>query len=62
MNGNNEPNITLNENNLDTLNKQQLIHMVLNLNERISKIQEDFQRVTNLRLYHLERNLAMTQQ
>ena len=62
MNGNNEPNITLNENNLDTVNKQQLIHMVLNLNERISKIQEDFQRVTNLRLYHLERNLAMTQQ
>ena len=41
---------------------QQLIQMVLNLNQRISKIQEDFQRVTNLRFYHLERNLSMTKQ
>ena len=56
MNGNIEPNIIINENNLDALNKQQLIQMVLNL------IQEVFQRVTNLRFYHLERNLSMTHQ
>ena len=58
MNGNNEANIIINENNLDALNKQQ--QMVLNLNQRISKIQEDFQRVNNLRFYHLERILSMT--
>ena len=52
----------VNENVLDALNKQQLIQMVLNLNQTISKLHEDFQRVTNLRLYHLERNLCMSQQ
>ena len=37
----------VNENVLDALNKQQLIKMVLNLNQTISKLHEDFQRVTN---------------
>ena len=50
----------VNENVLDALNKQQLIQMVLNLNQTISKLHDDFQRVTNLRLYHLERNLCMS--
>ena len=36
--------------------------MVLNLNQTISKLQQGFQRVTNLRLYHLERNLYRSQQ
>ena len=62
MNGNSESDLTINGDNLDALNKQQLIQMVLNLNQRITKIQDDFQRITNLRFYHLERNLAMTQQ
>ena len=47
---------------METLNQILLYQMVLNLNQRISKIQEDFQRVTNLRFYHLERYLPMTQQ
>ena len=38
----------VNENVLDALNKQQLIQMVLNLNQTISKLHGDFQHVTNL--------------
>ena len=52
----------LNENVLDALNKQQLIQMVLEQNQTISKLHEDFKRVTNLRLCHLERDLSMSQQ
>ena len=36
--------------------------MVLNLNQTISKLHEDFQRVPNHRLHHLERNLCTSQQ
>ena len=52
----------LNENVLDALNKQQLIQMLLEQNQTTSKLHEDFKRVTNLRLYHLEIDLSMSQQ
>ena len=47
---------------LEALNKQQLFQMVLSLKQTISKLHKDFQRVTNLRPYHLQRNLCMSQQ
>ena len=48
--------------NLATLDKDQLIHMVLSLQQTISKLHEDFQKVNNLRFYHLERRLNMSEQ
>ena len=50
----------INENLLEHLSKQ-LIQMVLNLNQTISKWHKEFQCVTNLKLYHLEGNLCMSQ-
>ena len=53
---------TVTANNLETLNKKQLIDMVLTLTNTVSKLQEDYKKVINLRLYNLERNMNMSQQ
>ena len=55
-------NPTVTANNLETLNKKQLIDMVLTLTDTVSKLQEDYKKVINLRLYDLERNMNMSQQ
>lgn len=47
---------------LANLSKEQLIEMVQGLNEKLSKIQEDYQKVINLRLYNLERRMNMNAQ
>ena len=52
----------LNANALDELSKEQLVQMVLKLNSTISKMDEDFRKVTNLRFYHLERRVNMNSQ
>ena len=53
---------TVTANNSETLNKKQLIDMVLTLANTVSKRQEDYKKVINLRLYNLERNMNMSQQ
>ena len=53
---------TVTANNLETLNKKHLIDMVLTLTNTVSKLQEDYKKVINLRLYNLERNMNMSQQ
>ena len=52
----------LNANVLDELSKEQLVQMVFNFNSTISKMDEDFRKVTNLRFYHLERRVNMNSQ
>ena len=52
----------LNANLLKEMSKDQLIEMVMGLNSKISQLHEDFRKVTNLRLYHLERKLNMKSQ
>ena len=47
---------------LNSLDKDQLIKVVLQLKGEISKLNDDYRKVTNLRLYHLERNQNMYQQ
>ena len=47
---------------LENVNKDDLIRTILNLNSAISKLYEDQRKVTNLRLYHLERKLNMYSQ
>ena len=47
---------------LKGLDKKKLIELVLSLSDTIVKIQEDYKKVTDLRLYHLERNANMTNQ
>ena len=53
---------TVTGNNLETLDKQQLINMVLTLTNTESELQEDYKKVISLRLYNLERNMIMSQQ
>ena len=53
---------TLAANTLESLDKPQLIEMVLNLNNTVSKLQEDYKHIINLRLYTLERNMNMSHQ
>ena len=48
--------------NIESLDKQQLIQMVISLTNTVSKLQEDYSKVINLRLYNLERNFNMSQQ
>ena len=47
---------------LEALGKQQLIEMVRNLNQTLSKLQEDYKKIINLRLYNLERSMNLSQQ
>ena len=48
--------------NLNSMDKDQLIQMVISLSNTVSKIQKDYAKVVNLRLYNLERNFNMSQQ
>ena len=48
--------------NLEALDKNQLIKMVLDLNTSIIKLQEDYKRVIDFRLYNLERSVNLNQQ
>ena len=41
------------------LNKEQLVDMVLSLTQTVSKMQEDYKAIINLRIYNLERNMNM---
>ena len=41
---------------LTNLSNNELIELVLKLKCDLTKITEDFRKITNLRLYHLERN------
>ena len=52
----------LNANVLDELSKEQLVQMILNLNLTISKMHEDFRKVTNFRFSHFERKVNMNVQ
>ena len=47
---------------LINLNKDELIEVILNLKGEITKMNDDFKKITNLRLYHLERNANMYHQ
>ena len=47
---------------LEALGKQQLIEMVRNLNQTLSKLQGDYKKIINLRLYNLERSMNLSQQ
>ena len=48
--------------NLQSLGKEQLIKMVIDLTNTVAKIQTDYAKVVNLRLYNLERSFNMSQQ
>ena len=48
--------------NLDKLGKQELIEMIVKLKGEVSKQNEDFKKLTNLRLYNLERSQYMYEQ
>lgn len=48
--------------NLGCLEKDKLIEIVVSLQQTICKLQDDFQKINNLRLYHVERRLNMTEQ
>ena len=48
--------------NIESLDKKQLIQMVISLTNTVSKLQEDYSKVITLRLYNLERNFNMSQQ
>ena len=45
--------------NLESLSKDDLITIIGNLKGELTKLSEDFRKVTNLRLYHLERSHNM---
>ena len=47
---------------LENLSKNELIKMVQTLNEKMSKLQEDYKKVVNLRLYNLERSTNLNAQ
>ena len=47
---------------LEALGKQQLIDIVRNLNQTISKLQADYKKIINLRLRNLERNINLSPQ
>ena len=47
---------------LEGLEKAELINLVFKLKGDITKMHEDFMKITNLRLYHLERNQNMNTQ
>ena len=46
----------------NNLSKEQLIQIVCDLKGEISKLHDDFKKLTNFRLYHLERNQYMMMQ
>ena len=48
--------------NLEALDKQQLIKMVMDLSTSIIKLQEDYKRVIDFRLYNLERSVNLNHQ
>ena len=47
---------------LNGLSKEQLMDMVVNLKGEVQTLKDDFMKLTNLRLYHLERNQNMQMQ
>ena len=47
---------------LQAMETKDLVDMVIQLKTDISKMQEDFMKITNLRLYHLERSQNMSTQ
>ena len=48
--------------NLGNLSKERLIEIILSVNEKNEKLKSDYQKIINLRLYHLERDLNMSLQ
>ena len=48
--------------NLGNLSKERLIEIILSVNEKNEKLKDDYQKIINLRLYHLERDLNMSLQ
>ena len=54
--------VDLERNALNSLEKNQLIDVILNLKGELTKMTNDFIKITNLRLYHLERSANMYQQ
>ena len=53
---------TLERDQLITMSSEVLVDIIFKLKEDMSKMQDDFQKVTNLRLYHLERNANLSLQ
>ena len=51
-----EVNSNINRNIYNNLSNDELIEVILGLKGEITKLNDDFKKVTNLRLYHLERN------
>ena len=47
---------------LNGLSKEQLMDMVVSLQDEVLSLKDEFMKVTNLRLYHLERNYNMQAQ
>ena len=47
---------------LNGLSKEQLMDMVVSLQDEVLSLKDEFMKVTNLRLYHLERNHNMQAQ
>ena len=52
----------MDSNSLLTCSKEELVKIIVDLNEKITKIQNDYHKITNLRLYNLERNAYMNAQ
>ena len=52
-------NSNINSESLESLQKDQLITLVLSLKTQMQTLNEDFRKLTNLRLYHLERGQFM---
>ena len=48
------------KNELTALSKDKLVDIVLSLRDEMSKLKEDFVKLTNLRFYHIERNLNLS--
>ena len=57
-----ESQVVLTPNDLEALNKEELIKMVLNLSSSIAKLQDDYKRIIDFRLYNLERSVNMNHQ
>ena len=52
----------INPSELDNQTKETLIEVITNLRSEITKLNEDYKKIINLRLYHLERNHNMHMQ
>ena len=47
------------ENVYDILNRDQLIEIIIGLKDKVIKMNEEYKKIIDLRLYHLERNQNM---